>query len=91
MMQEGVEMAPAGAPGSPRAHDGPPKLAGAGQVSARRTGDALGPVSATGRLRGMRRYRLGQLEFSWDERKALQNARRHGVRFEEAATAFIDP
>lgn len=39
----------------------------------------------------MRRYRFGELEFSWDERKALQNARRHGVRFEEAATAFADP
>jgi uncharacterized DUF497 family protein len=39
----------------------------------------------------VKRYRFGELEFSWDERKALQNARRHGVRFEEAATAFIDP
>ena len=28
------------------------------------------------RLRDVRRYRFGELEFSWDERKALQNARR---------------
>jgi uncharacterized DUF497 family protein len=39
----------------------------------------------------VRRYRFGELEFSWDERKALQNTRRHGIRFEEAATAFVDP
>ena len=39
----------------------------------------------------MRHYRFGELDFSWDERKARENARRHGIRFEEAATAFIDP
>ena len=39
----------------------------------------------------MKRYRFGKLEFSWNERKALQNLRRHGVRFEEAATVFVDP
>ena len=73
-------------------HDGPPEPAGVGQVSGRRTGnDALARVRSPGRLRGVRRYRFGELEFSWDERKALQNARRHGVRFEEAATAFVDP
>jgi uncharacterized DUF497 family protein len=39
----------------------------------------------------VRHFRFGELEFSWAERKALLNARRHGVRFEEAVTAFIDP
>jgi uncharacterized DUF497 family protein len=28
--------------------------------------------------------------FSWDERKALANLRKHGVSFEEAATVFSD-
>lgn len=31
------------------------------------------------------------LRFSWDPRKAAANARKHGVTFEEAATAFADP
>ena len=31
------------------------------------------------------------LRFSWDPRKAAANARKHGVTFEEAATAFTDP
>ena len=91
-MWEGVETAPAGAPGGRRLHDGPPDPAGVGQVSGLpATVDARAPVGPTGRLRGVRRYRFGELEFSWDERKALQNARQHGVRFEEAATAFVDP
>jgi uncharacterized DUF497 family protein len=29
--------------------------------------------------------------FNWDERKAQSNRRKHGVSFEEAATAFLDP
>lgn len=91
-MQEGVETAPAGAAGGRRVHDGPPDPAGVGQASDRLTGiDARTCVDPTGRLRDVRRYRFGELEFSWDERKALQNARRHGIRFEEAATTFIDP
>jgi uncharacterized protein len=28
--------------------------------------------------------------FSWDDPKALQNLRKHGVSFEEAATVFSD-
>ena len=28
--------------------------------------------------------------FEWDEAKALENFRKHGVRFEEAATVFGD-
>ena len=31
------------------------------------------------------------LRFSWDPRKAAANARKHGVTFEEAATACADP
>jgi uncharacterized DUF497 family protein len=31
------------------------------------------------------------LRFSWDARKAASNRRKHGVSFEEAATAFGDP
>jgi uncharacterized DUF497 family protein len=31
------------------------------------------------------------LRFSWDPRKAAGNARKHGVSFEEAVTAFGDP
>ena len=30
------------------------------------------------------------LTFEWDERKARSNAQKHGVSFEEAATAFGD-
>jgi uncharacterized DUF497 family protein len=29
--------------------------------------------------------------FDWDPRKAQSNWRKHGVSFEEAATAFLDP
>ena len=31
------------------------------------------------------------MDFSWDERKAASNLRKHGVSFEEAATVFADP
>lgn len=31
------------------------------------------------------------LLFEWDERKAVDNLRVHGVSFEEAATTFGDP
>lgn len=31
------------------------------------------------------------LNVSWDPRKAASNARKHGVTFLEAATAFADP
>lgn len=30
------------------------------------------------------------IEFQWDKEKALQNFKKHGVTFEEAATAFYD-
>ena len=30
------------------------------------------------------------MNFSWDERKAASNLRKHGVSFEEAVTAFAD-
>ncbi|MGE5853686.1 MAG: BrnT family toxin [Deltaproteobacteria bacterium] len=29
--------------------------------------------------------------FDWDPRKAMSNWLKHGVSFEEAATAFLDP
>jgi uncharacterized DUF497 family protein len=31
------------------------------------------------------------VDFSWDERKAASNLRKHGVSFDEAATVFADP
>jgi uncharacterized DUF497 family protein len=31
------------------------------------------------------------VDFSWDERKAASNLRKHGVSFHEAATVFADP
>jgi len=31
------------------------------------------------------------LEFEWDEDKARQNLKKHGVSFEEASTVFGDP
>ena len=31
------------------------------------------------------------MEFSWDERKAAANLKKHGVSFGEAATVFADP
>jgi hypothetical protein len=36
-------------------------------------------------------HRFGGIAFPWDERKAAANVRRHGITFEEAATAFVDP
>jgi uncharacterized protein len=30
-------------------------------------------------------------DFEWDEAKALSNTAKHGVSFEEAATAVVDP
>ena len=31
------------------------------------------------------------IEFEWDNRKAAENLRKHGVSFDEARTAFADP
>ncbi len=36
-------------------------------------------------------YHLQGVEFEWDEDKAQANATKHGVTFEEAAQAFLDP
>ena len=33
---------------------------------------------------------MGTLRFEWDERKATVNAKKHGVSFEEARSAFYD-
>jgi len=34
---------------------------------------------------------LGDMIFIWNEEKAYNNAHKHGITFEEAATAFADP
>jgi len=34
---------------------------------------------------------LFEYQFEWDPIKAHQNARKHGVTFERAATVFLDP
>ncbi|NJD05343.1 MAG: BrnT family toxin [Methylococcaceae bacterium] len=36
-------------------------------------------------------FELNGESFVWEERKAESNARKHGIRFEEAAWAFVDP
>ena len=33
---------------------------------------------------------MNGITFSWDDRKARENQRKHGVSFEEATTAFAD-
>ena len=33
---------------------------------------------------------MSTLRFEWDDRKATANAKKHGVRFEEAKSAFVD-
>jgi uncharacterized protein len=33
---------------------------------------------------------MDEIEFDWDERKALNNEQKHGVSFEEAQTIFYD-
>ncbi len=33
---------------------------------------------------------MSALHFEWDERKAAANLKKHGVRFEEAKSAFYD-
>jgi uncharacterized DUF497 family protein len=37
------------------------------------------------------RFELAGEVFIWDSAKAESNRRKHGVRFEEAATVFFDP
>jgi hypothetical protein len=31
------------------------------------------------------------VRFAWDEQKAIENAEKHGITFEEAVTVFADP
>lgn len=33
---------------------------------------------------------MADLEFTWDEAKARSNAKKHGVSFDEAQSAFLD-
>ena len=37
------------------------------------------------------RHRIGGSDFVWDVNKAAANRRKHGIRFEDAATVFLDP
>ena len=37
------------------------------------------------------RHRIGGSDFVWDAAKAEANQRKHGIRFEDAATVFMDP
>lgn len=37
------------------------------------------------------RFELNGISFVWDQKKAQENLRKHGVAFEEAAEAFFDP
>lgn len=32
-----------------------------------------------------------ELQFEWDDRKAAENERNHGIRFREATDVFFDP
>jgi uncharacterized protein len=34
---------------------------------------------------------IPHMRFAWDQKKAINNLAKHGVSFEEAATAFGDP
>lgn len=36
-------------------------------------------------------FKLNGISFSWNEIKAKQNQRKHGVSFKQAAEAFFDP
>ena len=33
---------------------------------------------------------MGKITFSWDDRKAARNLKKHGVSFEDASTVFFD-
>ena len=33
---------------------------------------------------------MGILSFEWDDRKAVANAKKHGVSFDEAKSVFVD-
>ena len=37
------------------------------------------------------RHRIGGNDFVWDAGKAEANRRKHGIRFDDAATVFMDP
>lgn len=36
-------------------------------------------------------HRISGSDFVWDSDKAAANLRKHGIRFEDAATVFMDP
>ncbi len=37
------------------------------------------------------RHRIGGSDYLWNADKAAANRRKHGIRFEDAATVFMDP
>jgi uncharacterized DUF497 family protein len=37
------------------------------------------------------RFRIGDLEFTWDLEKYRRNILKHAITFEEAATSWLDP
>ena len=37
------------------------------------------------------RFQIGELKFAWNEKKARENERKHGVTFEEVASCWLDP
>lgn len=37
------------------------------------------------------RYVVAAMDFEWDPEKAERNLAKHGVSFEDASTAFLDP
>jgi uncharacterized DUF497 family protein len=36
-------------------------------------------------------YRLSEIDFVWDRKKATLNLRKHGIAFETACEIFFDP
>ncbi|MGH9426661.1 MAG: BrnT family toxin, partial [Terriglobia bacterium] len=36
-------------------------------------------------------HHIGGSDFVWDAEKAARNYRKHGIRFDDAATVFLDP
>lgn len=48
-------------------------------------------LAVPGRTCALPKYCIYVIMFEWDPRKAKSNRLKHGVSFEEAATAFLDP
>ena len=87
MMERGAGRCPFlvahGSTGRHRAARSLPRLA---------SGTACGPVTPHIDVGHQSTYTvcMEQLQFEWDERKAADNLRKHGISFDEAATVFSD-